>query len=158
MTHPVLFTGIDVAELRNHLDNGVDPGGNPIEPFVDPDGGWSLRCCLTDSEPGDRIAIVAWSPFPWDGPYRETGPIVVHADGCEGIDPLVRLPATMDARPMQLRPYAGNRRIAYDDMMYVSEGDSVTAAVTALLANDDIDFVHGRNIVGGCFAFTARRS
>ena len=158
MSHPVLFTGIDVAELRNHLDSGVDPGGNPIEPFVDPDGGWSLRCCLTDSEPGDRIAIVAWSPFPWDGPYRETGPIVVHADGCEGIDPLVRLPATMDARPMQLRPYAGNRRIAYDDMMYVSEGDSVTAAVTALLANDDIDFVHGRNIVGGCFAFTARRS
>ena len=37
-------------------------------------------------------------------------------------------------------------------------GESVTEATAALLADGDIEFVHGRNIVGGCFAFTARRS
>lgn len=150
--------GVDRAELDRARATGVDHGGNPIEPFVDDDGGWPLRCCLIDSRPGDRIAIIAWSPMPWSGAYAETGPIVVHADGCDAADSIPRLPADLDARAMVLRPYGPDRRIAYHRVRHAPAGGSLTELVDELLAYDDVDFVHGRNVTGGCYAFTATRS
>jgi hypothetical protein len=152
------FSGIHLHDLRRALDAGVDHGGNAIEPFVDHEGGWPLRCCLTDSTPGDRVAIISWSPFDWEGPYRETGPIVVHVDGCTPTGGLDRLPAGLDARAMTLRPYGPDRRIAYHRVQHVPAGSSVSAHVVELLEHDDVDVVHGRNVTGGCYAFTASRS
>lgn len=149
MTIDVHFTPIDSDELSHVLAAGVDHGGNVIEPFVDPDGGWTMRCCLTDSEPGQRVALIAWSPFRWDGPYRETGPVVVHADGCARPLGLAELPSEIDGRAMDLRPYSHDRRIAYHHVCRVSEGSSVTDHVRAILEHDDVAFVHGRNITGG---------
>ena len=80
----ITITGIDTEALRAALDEGFDHGNNPIEPFVDVEGGSPMRCCLRDSAPGDEMAIIAWSPFPWQGPYAELGPIFVHAAGCPG--------------------------------------------------------------------------
>lgn len=152
-----IFSGIDVAELARVLASGTDHGGNPIEPFVDADGGWPLRCCLADSRPEDRIAIIAWAPMPWSGPYAEVGPVVVHADGCAGRTPTDRLPDEMDGREMVLRPYGHDRRIAYHLVRQVGDDESLSDHVVDLLACDDVDFVHGRNVSGGCFAFTGTR-
>ena len=102
------FTGIDTSELDRVLTIGTDHGGNAIEPFVDADGGWPLRCCLDDSRPGDRIAIIAWSAMPWSGPYAEVGPVVVHTDGCSRGVAGGRLPAEFDTRAMVLRPFLLN--------------------------------------------------
>lgn len=151
------FTGIDPDELSAALARGVDHGGNPIEPFVDDNGGWPLRCCLADSQPGERLATIAWSPMPWNGAYAETGPVVVHVDGCRGVQPLDRLPPEFDRRPMTLRPYGFDRKIAYHRVRHLDGGASISDAVAELLALDDVDFVHGRNATGGCYAFTANR-
>ena len=108
-------TGISPDELAGIRERGIDQGGNPVEPFVDADGGWPLRCCLTDSTPGERIAIVAWSPFPWKSPYRELGPIVIHADDCptphDG-----SFPAQFEDHRQVLPSYGFDRRIAYDHL------------------------------------------
>ena len=104
MNDSINYSGIDPDDLRNVLADGVDHGGNAIEPFVDHEGGWPLRCCLNDSDPGDRVAIIAWSPFDWDGPYREVGPVVVHVDGCDGTAETETLPTALDESPMVLRP------------------------------------------------------
>ena len=150
-----IFSGIDTDDLARVLASGTDHGGNPIEPFVDDDGGWPLRCCLGASVPGDRIAIVAWAPMPWNGPYAEVGPIVVHTDGCAGVVDATRLPTELDGRRMVLRPYGHDRMIAYHRVRRVAAGDSLTAHVHELLAHEAVDFVHGRNVTGGCYAFTA---
>ena len=157
MSDVVFTSGLDPDELQRCLAAGVDPCGNPIEPFVT-DGWWSLRCCLSDARPGERIAIISWSPFPWDGPYREAGPVVVHADFCGGVDPLPELPAEIDQRAMVLRPYGRDRRIAYHRVVTVEPEHSVSDAVSDVLDRDDVDFVHGRNVTGGCYAFTAARA
>ncbi len=150
------ISGIDMVELERALTAGHDHAGNPIEPFVDDAGGWPLRCCLSDSAPGAEIAIIAWSPFPWKGPYAETGPVVVHSAGCPSPAP-DELPASFDARPMVLRPYGRNQRIAYHLVRHVDAGSSLTAELASLLDDDDVVFVHGRNVTGGCYAFTAER-
>lgn len=154
----VSFVGVDHQQYLEVLDRGVDHGGNPIEPFVDAEGGWPLRCCLADSAPGDRIAIIAWSPFPWRGAYAETGPIVVHAEPCEGVAPLDHLPTEFDSRPMTLRPYTHDHRIHYERVTHLPTGAGITAAVVQLLGDPDIAEVYGRNATGGCFAFRASRA
>lgn len=153
----IVYQGIDIELLNQHLAAGVDPGGNRIEPFEATDDGWTLRCCLSDASPGDEIAIVAWSPFPWDGPYRETGPIVVHARPCAGRAPSPTLPPELEARELVLRPYGPDRRIAYDRVAHVSRDESVSDAVVSLLGHPDVTLVHGRNVTGGCWAFAAER-
>lgn len=149
-------TGIDTDDLAAAIAAGQDHAGNPIEPFIDDDGGWPLRCCLSDSQPGDEIAIIAWSPFPWKGAYAETGPVVVHTTRCPGAA-APALPQDFDARAMVLRPYGHDQRIAYHRVRHVQAGASLSAELQELLAEADVDFVHGRNVTGGCYAFTATR-
>ncbi len=151
------FTGLDPIRVRDTLATGTDHAGNPIEPFTDEDGGWPLRCCLADSEPGDEIAIIAWTPFAWSGAYAETGPVVLHTSGCPGPADVRSLPGDLDARAMTLRPYGRDRRIAYAAVRHVPEGQSLTAHLNEMLSDDAIEMVHGRNVTGGCFSFAAHR-
>jgi hypothetical protein len=153
------FVGIDLATFEELLSADVDAGGNPIEPFVDADGGWPMRCCLGFSSPGDRVAIVACSPFSWSGAYRETGPIVIHVEGCPSPGNRVStLPSPLNDRPMVLRPYTHEHRIQYDLVTRLEADSDLTAHAAALLAHDDVAEVHGRNPNSGCYAFTARRA
>jgi hypothetical protein len=157
----VHIEGVDVfaanasqlAELRHQ---GTDDAGNPVEMFVDGAGGWPLRCCLRDSAIGDRLAVVAWSPFPWSGPYAEVGPIVIHASDCGGRT-TTSLPAQFLTRPQLLRPYGYDRRIAYDDIVIVGGDESLPDVLADLLSRDHIDFVLAGNLRAGCYSFTALR-
>jgi Protein of unknown function (DUF1203) len=154
----VVFEGIDVEELAGVLAAGVDCGGTPIEAFVDDRGGWPLRCCLQPSIVGDQLAIIAWSPYRWNGPYRETGPIVVHVDGCAGAPPLTMLPQDLHDRPMALRPYDADHRIMYPLVEHFPPNSELTDRVIELFGNPDVVEVYAKNHVGGCFAFVARRA
>jgi Protein of unknown function (DUF1203) len=158
MTHDMTFEGLDYDEYLAALASGVDQAGNTIEPYVDTEGGWPLRCCLHDSQPGDQVALIAWSPFRWNGAYRETGPVFVHAAGCTGPWTGATLPADFEQRPMTLRPYNHEHRMMYNLVNHVPQGRGLTALVDELLANPDVAEVYGRNATGGCFAFVARRA
>jgi Protein of unknown function (DUF1203) len=154
----VMFEGIDTEELSVVLAARIDCGGSPIEAFVDDEGGWPLRCCLQPSVVGDRLAIIAWSPYRWTGPYRETGPVVVHAQGCAGSASLTSLPPDLNDRPMALRPYDAQHRIMYPLVEHHPAKSDLTARVAALFDHPDVVEVYAKNHVGGCFAFVARRS
>ncbi len=154
----IIVAGLDPASLRQALAAGIDPGGNPIEPFIDDEGGWPLRCCLQDSVPGDEIAIIAWSPFHWQGAYREIGPVVVHTARCPGPWNGDALPEEFAARPMTLRPYGAAHTILYDLVTHVPAGDDLNVQVKHLFERPEVDEVYGRNVTGGCFAFVARRA
>jgi hypothetical protein len=158
MTRTIEIQGTDPEQLHALRSSGVDHNGDPVEPFTDHEGGWPLRCCLTDSEPGDELAIVGWSPFPWRGPFAETGPIVVHADACGGLEGGHDVPAQLLGRRQLVRPYGNDRRIAYDRVVIVEADGSLPSVLEAVLGDDDIDFVHVRNVLAGCYSFTARRA
>jgi Protein of unknown function (DUF1203) len=154
----VVFAGIDVGELARVLEQGVDCDGSLIEVFVDSEGGRPLRCCLQPSRTGDQLAIIAWSPYCWNGPYRETGPIIVHVDGCAGTPPLTTLPQDLHDRPMALRPYDANHRIMYPLVEHFPPNSNLTDRVIDLFNNPEVVEVYAKNHVGGCFAFVARRA
>ena len=154
--HNVTYEGIDPTEHARVLDAGIDHGGNPIDAFVDREGGMPMRCCLADSVAGDTVAIVAWSPFPWQSAYTETGPIFIHAAGCPGREATNTLPVEFEGRHITLRPYNRDRTIDYDRVRHVPAGGGLIATIDELLGEDGVEFVHGRNRTGGCYAFTAR--
>jgi hypothetical protein len=149
------ITGLDPEVLAELLEAGVDHAGAPVEPFEDAHGGWPLRCCLTDSEVGDRIAIVAFSPFPWVSAYRETGPVVVHADGCAGPRDAA-VPPQFATRRQLLRVYGRNHTQVYDLNRIVEPGH-LDEEIAGLLADDRVELVQARNVLPGCYSFTARR-
>ncbi len=151
------ITGADAAQLSTLWSAGVDHNGAAVDPFVDGEGGWPLRCCLTDSRPGDDLAIVGWSPFPWEGPFAERGPIVVHASPCPG-PAGSGVPPQFLERAQVVRPYGTDRRIAYDHVRLVEAGGGLPGAIAAALSEPAIDFVHVRNVLAGCWSFGARRT
>ena len=147
--------GLGEAELGEVWSSRQDHGGNAVEAFVDQGGGWPLRCCLRDSAAGDELAIVAWSPFPWSGPYAEVGPVVIHANRCDDRYRGDRVPEQFRGRAQILRPYDHDRRIAYDLIRHLGPDDDLDAAIAELLANPGVSFLQARNVLSGCYSFTA---
>lgn len=154
-THPVVLP-LEPARLADLRARRVDHGGHPVEPFTDTEGGWPLRCCLRDSQVGERIAIVAWRPFTWTGPYAEMGPVVVHADECDGY-PDSAVPPQFEDRRQLVRPYTADRRIAYDHVRIVEEHESLSGALDDVFAHPEVECALVRNVLAGCLSFRVVR-
>lgn len=155
-TVPVVVA-LDPTRLAALREAGTDHGDNVVESFVDAEGGWPLRCCLRDSMVGERIAIVAWQPFTWRGVYAETGPVVIHADECEGYRAR-EVPAQFEDRRQLVRPYTTDRRIAYDLVRLVEPEESLSAAIGDVFAHAEVESALVRNVLAGCLSFEVRRA
>jgi hypothetical protein len=154
------YTGIGAQQRAAILERGRDDAGHPVEPFTDDEGGWLLRCCLRDSIPGDRLVIIAFSPFPWVSAYRETGPIVIHAENCPGA--AAGYPAQFDQRDQVVRAFgddAGRHHTqVYDLNRLVRAGEGLHAVLAETLGDDRVEFVHVHNVLSQCYNFAATRS
>jgi hypothetical protein len=123
--------------------------------FVDEDGGRPLRCCLRDSRPGERVALVSVTPDGPQGAYRETGPVFLHADGCAG--PLdTGYPDEFRRRTQVFRAYDAAGAIVGGTVVEPGTGQEEAAA--RLLADPAVAFVQTRNVVHGCYMLTIRRN
>ena len=123
--------------------------------FTDDEGGAPLRCCLRDSRPGERIALVAVTPRGPQGAYRETGPVFLHADGCAGPTE-TGYPEEFRRRTQVFRAYNHVGVIVGGEVVRPGTGQEEVAA--RLLADADVAFVQTRNVVFGCYMLTITRS
>lgn len=163
------MSGVRVLPIRtDHLDAllaaGRDDDGNPVEPFTDSSGGLPLRCCLRDSTPGERVALIAYRAVRRSvtdtggragGPYHESGPVFVHAERCEGADG-EDYPAQWRSRQQVFRCYDRDGRITGG--VIAPAGDGQEATLAELFADESVAFVHTRNVVHGCFMADVRRA
>ena len=151
-----------VAELRMRDDAGKSP-----RLLTDTDGGSPLRCCLRRIVPGERVALVSYSPLRrWaaetgatPGPYDETGPVFIHPDTCPG-PASTGYPAGLTGAPRVLRAYHADGRILGGRLFGVGEpagGQAAHAALTEMFADPDVALIHVRAVEFGCFIFEVRR-
>jgi hypothetical protein len=152
---PFSISALPSDELRRIRIAGSDDFENPFCPEVAKVGGSPLRCCLRESEPGERIALISYRPFPWPGPYAEVGPVFVHAEECGGYIETSRYPEGFAKRRQLLRAY--NHRHEISDAIQAINGDQTVQILSWLLARPEVDFVHSRNVEWGCYMFSARR-
>ncbi len=92
--------------------NASDAQGNALEPEVQRVGGNPCRLCLRRARAGERLTLFSHSPFERQNPYKEYGPIFVHSDGCERYASQRELPPDFLDRPIVLRAYDYDQRIA----------------------------------------------
>ena len=117
---------------------------------------WQLRCCLADSQVGDRIAVIVWSPFRWDGPFRETGPIWCTSTVARAHGSSLPFPSSSTIVRWCCGPTALITRSPTTSSAAWMRGTGMADALGALLHEPRVE-VHGRNPLAGCFVFAARR-
>ncbi|MET7359466.1 DUF1203 domain-containing protein [Streptomyces sp. NPDC005562] len=146
----------------------TDDAGQPCAPYVDPEGGDPLRCCLRPIAPGERVALVSYAPLRrWaaetgaaPGAYDEQGPVFIHADPCAGpTGERTGYPFSRAGSLRTLRRYDRNGHIVGGRLLRIprDEEQGFDAAFAEAFADPDVVLVHVRAVEYGCFHFEVRR-
>jgi hypothetical protein len=152
------FTVVAIApaDLDRIRIQGHDDFGNPLDVFVaQHTSGTQLRCCLRYAVPGERAMLIAYRPSERGGPYSEVGPVFVHADRCAGYSDSTEYPVSFRDQRRLFRAYGPDGRQVDNQIVEPAEVD---AAIEALLGRPEIEFIHSRNVLAGCYMFTITRA
>jgi hypothetical protein len=146
---------IDPARLDLIRARGVDDFGNPVTPYGATGEGEPLRCCLRFAREGEQIALISWAPFTEVSPWREVGPVFVHAERCAGYaDPV--LPPELRHGPRVLRTYRADGAMDYGHNTLVGAED-LEEMLEQLLREPEVATVHVRTVLPQCFLYAVTR-
>ena len=102
------------------------------------------RHCLDLIAEGDDKLVLSYRPFAGPQPYAETGPVFLHAAGCERYD-ADALPAWFGFMAQALvRGYDAHDWIVYETGRVVA-GRELEAACRSILENEAVAYVHIRS-------------
>jgi len=154
MTTGFHVSALPAADLARIRRQGTDDFGNDWVVTVQDQDGAPLRCCLRDATTGERVALIAWRPSAVGGAYAEVGPVFIHADPCPGYDADDAYPAGFRHQTQLFRSYDARGRQVDNRVV---EGMDAEAAIEDLFASPEIDHVHSRNVLAGCYMFSITR-
>jgi hypothetical protein len=117
---------------------------------VDEPDSYPCRRCLRDAAEGEMVVLLSYDPFVdgADTPYRQPGPIFVHAGPC-AYEPSYELPEQLTRRLLSVRSFGG------DHLMLggvVVQGSELETTATRLLDDGAVSYLHVHNAGPGCFA------
>ena len=117
---------------------------------VDEADSYPCRRCLRDARPGETVLLLSYDPFVdgADTPYRQPGPIFVHAEPCT-YEPHVDVPDQLARRLLSVRSF-GDDHLMLGGV--VVQGVELAAAADRLLDDEDVSYLHVHNAGPGCFA------
>jgi hypothetical protein len=146
---------IDPAELAELRATGRDVAGNAPVPWPDP-AGVPLRCCLRRARADEAVVLISHAPLPQRSPWREVGPVFVHAGPCEGWTAPAGLPPELRQGPRVLRGYRADGSLDYDAIRVVPAGEDVEPPLRELLGDPAVAEVHVRAFAEQCFTYRVR--
>ncbi|MCO1654633.1 DUF1203 domain-containing protein [Pseudonocardia humida] len=145
---------IPAEELERVRRRGRDVAGNEPTPFGA--AGSPLRCCLRRATAADEVVLISHAPLRERSPWREVGPVFVHARACPGYDERAGLPPEVRTGPRVLRGYRADGSLDYDAIRTVGAGEDIGPALDELLAVPGLREVHVRAAVEQCFTYLVR--
>ncbi len=154
----ITFTvsAIRPSDLERIRSRGVDDFGNPLELTINQhESGTPLRCCLRDAAIGEPVTLIAYQPADRGGPYAEVGPVFIHAEPCSGYLQTDAYPEGFRRRRQLFRAYGPTGRQVHNQI--VEPGDQ-EAVIEDLMSRADVDFIHSRNVLAGCYMFAVERA
>lgn len=118
-------------------------------------GSYPCRRCLRDAEIGDTVLLVPYDPFLGDSPYRQHGPIYVHANNsCEAYKGSANVPEQLRKRLLSIRSFDSHHCMVGCD---VTQGQDTIDMVSQMMGNEAVEYVHLHNAKAGCFAARVER-
>src|SRR4051794_6167783 len=148
--HPIESVRLDAVRRA-----GEDGFGNPFAPYDATGEGEPLRCCLRPARAGESIALISFAPFTEPSPWREVGPVYVHAERCKGYGERW-LPEELRRGPRVLRTYRPDGSMNYDHNALVGEHD-LEPVLDRLLGEPDVATVHVRTLLPQCYLYAVTR-
>jgi hypothetical protein len=151
------YSGIPSEVAAGYWAGKPDANGMAPERHVSVDGTEPCRHCLGTIGRGEAYLTLAYRPFPALQPYAEVGPVFIHAAACAAY--------AGDGLPVRERRATGGRILrgyGYDDRIVYGTGVVVANAeieekAAAILARDDIAYVHMRSAANNCFTLRVDR-
>lgn len=156
-TTPITLTvhAVDPDRLDAIRERQADEFANPFTSYAASGDGEPLRCCLRFARAGEQIALISWAPFTEISPWREVGPVYVHAQRCAGYTD-TRLPPELRTGPKLLRTYRADGSMDYAHNTLVGDED-VEPVLARLLAEPEVSIVHVRSVLPQCFLYAVTR-
>jgi hypothetical protein len=147
----IRFQALPTDTVRALQNGAPDAYGRVPERKISDGDGVPCRHCLKNVRAGDPYLVLAYRPFPELQPYAETGPIFLHAAECgragEGHD----IPGVFRGTPDYIvRGYGADDRIVYGTGGVVQTAD-IPLRAQALLARDDVAYLHVRSARNNCY-------
>ncbi len=112
------------------------------------------RHCLRMISAGERWTLFTYDAFGDIEKLPLPGPVYVHAETCERYNEYAGFPEELCNSPRTLNAYARGRRLLAQE--YVENGNMV-AAIEKLFANSEVDYIHVRSTIAGCYTFRIER-
>lgn len=110
----IKMIAMPTGEARAFQRGEADAYGNAPEHRLSDGSGVPCRHCLRHVAAGEPYLVLAYRPFPGLQPYAETGPIFLHAEGCERAETGAELPEIAAGVPDYIvRGYGHDDRIVY---------------------------------------------
>jgi hypothetical protein len=113
------------------------------------------RACLRIPRSPEPMILLSYRPLEDTNPYAEIGPIFIHAEACEPYSDVTEFPPDFAARPLVVRAYDRDGRIAD---AAVAEPGEAPAQARRFLDDDAIAEVHVRHVSYTCYDFRIVRA
>jgi len=140
---------------RIRVTRSDDHGNLEIQPtLAEEPRALPCRVCLEEASIGEEMFLFSYSPFERPVPYRNVGPIFVHANACKPYDRPAAVPDLMRRRLLALRGYSAHDRMIECDIV---EGAVVESLIERFFGNPDVAYIHAHNARAGCFVCRIER-
>jgi hypothetical protein len=103
------------------------------------------------ASPASGSGSSATLPLTVQRPWREVGPVLVHAEPCAGYEPSRGLPEFVAGKPRVPRSYTADQRMYCQGNRLTGSDENVADVLDTLLADPNIREVHVRNVEAQCF-------
>ncbi len=151
LNHRIVPLRTEVADAaRAALASGAPDHALVIADLPD---GYPCRHCLEWAAPGDEVILFPFAAID-QGPYRETGPIFVHAQPCPRHRETQEFPRHLREGRV-IRVY-DQRKLMIDARVVNGVGPELVIE-ELLLTNPDAAFLHVRSATRGCYTLGVER-
>lgn len=151
-----VVVALPTETVRALQAGGPDANGMAPERTVSDGAGNPCRHCLRPIPEGAGMLVLAHRPFPSAQPYAEVGPIFLCADACERWQGDGLPPITRGVPDYLVKGYTVEDRIRYGTGAVLPVAE-IASRAEALLAREDVAYVHVRSARNNCYQFRIDR-
>lgn len=120
-----------------------------------PRGSYPCRVSLADAQPGETLILVNYEHQPAASPFRASHAIYVREGATQARPAAGEVPALFRSRLLSLRGFGDDGMIHAADL---AEGAVLEPAITAMLADPTVAYIHLHYAKPGCYAARVDRA
>jgi hypothetical protein len=145
-------TQVADAVRRTHKDPRY---GHPAHTEIAGEGAPCRHCLQIVAAGSEKVTLFTFDAFEGLEALPLPGPVYIHAEACERYPENAGFPPALRNSPRTLNAYARGRRLVATE--YVENGN-VDARIEKLFAREDVDYIHVRSTIAGCYTFRIERA